>query len=157
MHFMPRDIQAKRAGCLTLLCLTRSFGGRVRNIGGAACKLAGAPASRGSIGICTAHLAFGFFHSFCFGGFPDSTSRFLKREAAVLRSENFVPILYQNPAFDAFDDFCNLLESTSCETSESCQVRGSNPCRGASLFSITYETPARILYEWNELEEPLKL
>jgi hypothetical protein len=41
----------------------------------------------------------------------------------------FVPILYQNPAFDAFDDFSDFVESISCETSKSCQVRGSNPCQ----------------------------
>ena len=43
----------------------------------------------------------------------------------------FVPFLYQNTAFDAFDDFSDFLESISCETSKTCQVRGSNPCRGA--------------------------
>ena len=37
--------------------------------------------------------------------------------------------LYQDPAFEAFDDFSDFVESISCETSESCQVRGSNPCR----------------------------
>jgi hypothetical protein len=51
----------------------------------------------------------------------------------------FVPILYRDPAFDAFDDFSDIVESISCEGSESCQVRGSNPCRGANsqnwLFS----------------------
>jgi len=41
----------------------------------------------------------------------------------------FVPILYRDPAFSAFDDFSDFLESISCETSEYCQVRGSNPCR----------------------------
>src|ERR1700685_472733 len=45
----------------------------------------------------------------------------------------FVPILYQDPAFDAFDDFSDFVESISCEPSESCQVRGSNPCRGANV------------------------
>src|SRR5262249_8932575 len=44
---------------------------------------------------------------------------------------NFVHFLYQIPAFGAFDDFSDFLESISCETSKSCQVRGSNPCRGA--------------------------
>jgi hypothetical protein len=43
----------------------------------------------------------------------------------------FVPILYQDRAFDAFDDFSDFVESISCAPSESCQVRGSNPCRGA--------------------------
>ena len=40
---------------------------------------------------------------------------------------DFVP----RPAFEAFDDFSDFVESTSCEFSESCQVRspvGSNPC-----------------------------
>jgi hypothetical protein len=39
--------------------------------------------------------------------------------------------LYQMLAFGAVDDFHDFLESISCELSESCQVRGSNPCRGA--------------------------
>jgi hypothetical protein len=26
----------------------------------------------------------------------------------------FVPILYRDPAFEAFGDFCNLVESVSC-------------------------------------------
>jgi hypothetical protein len=34
----------------------------------------------------------------------------------------FVPILYQMPAFEAFDDFSDFLESASCVTSKSCQV-----------------------------------
>ena len=41
----------------------------------------------------------------------------------------FVHFLYQMPAFDAFDDFYDFVESITCETSKSCQVRGSNPCR----------------------------
>src|SRR5271163_1254033 len=49
----------------------------------------------------------------------------------------FVPILYQIPAFDAFDDFSDFVESITCRTLESCQVRGSNPCRGAT-FRFTY-------------------
>src|SRR5215831_7972562 len=40
-----------------------------------------------------------------------------------------VPILYHEPAFEAFDDFSDFLESISCETSKTCQVRGSNPCQ----------------------------
>jgi hypothetical protein len=39
----------------------------------------------------------------------------------------FVPILYQEPAFDAFDDFSDFLESISCETSKIWQVRGLKP------------------------------
>jgi hypothetical protein len=38
------------------------------------------------------------------------------------RKKYFVPILYQIPAFGAFDDFSDFLESKSCETSKSCQV-----------------------------------
>ncbi len=49
----------------------------------------------------------------------------------------FVPILYQDPAFDAFDDFSDFVESVTCETSKSCQVRGSNPCRGAKPFIVS--------------------
>src|SRR5437867_1240178 len=37
-------------------------------------------------------------------------------------------------ACDAFDDCGDFLESVSCETSKTCQVRGSNPCRGAIAF-----------------------
>jgi hypothetical protein len=44
-------------------------------------------------------------------------------------SKNFVPILYQNPAFDAFDDFSDFLESITCEASKACQARGSNSCQ----------------------------
>jgi hypothetical protein len=36
--------------------------------------------------------------------------------------------LYRDRDFEAFDDFSDFLESISCESSESCQVRGSNPC-----------------------------
>ena len=48
----------------------------------------------------------------------------------------FVPILYCGPAFEAFDDFSDFVESISCETSKTCQDRGSNPCRGAKYFSV---------------------
>jgi hypothetical protein len=34
--------------------------------------------------------------------------------------------LYHNPAFGAFDDFSDFVESISCETSKACQVRGSS-------------------------------
>jgi hypothetical protein len=54
----------------------------------------------------------------------------------------FVPILYQDRAFDAFDDFSDFVESISCETSESCQVRGSNPCRGAKHFGYKLAFPS---------------
>jgi len=43
----------------------------------------------------------------------------------------FVPILYGERDFDAFDDFCNFVESVSYGVSKTCQVRGSNTCRGA--------------------------
>ena len=48
----------------------------------------------------------------------------------------FVHFLYQNRAFGAFDDFSDFVESVSCETSKSCQVRGSNPCRGATCLGV---------------------
>jgi len=51
-------------------------------------------------------------------------TRRLKRSLA---RKLFVPILYQNPAFDAFDDFSDFLESITCEISKVCQVRGSIP------------------------------
>jgi hypothetical protein len=44
-----------------------------------------------------------------------------------------VPILYRELALEAFDDFSDFLESISCETLKSCQGRGSNPCRGATV------------------------
>jgi hypothetical protein len=47
----------------------------------------------------------------------------------------FVHFLYQIPAFDALDDFYDFLESITYETSKSCQVRGSNPCRGATRIN----------------------
>jgi hypothetical protein len=56
------------------------------------------------------------------------------RGPRTIGQKTFVPILYRNHAFEAFDDFSDFVESTSCEPSESCQVRGSNPCRGANLF-----------------------
>ena len=49
---------------------------------------------------------------------------------------NFVPILYRKPAFGAFDDFSDFVESVSYGASESCQVRGSKPCRGAKLVPV---------------------
>jgi hypothetical protein len=38
------------------------------------------------------------------------------------RLDYFVPILYQDPAFEALDDFSDFVESISCETSKTCQV-----------------------------------
>ena len=59
----------------------------------------------------------------------------------------FAPFLYQNPAFDAFDDFSDFVESISCETSKSCQVRGSSPRRGAILCSQPVaEIRVRVVY-----------
>ena len=43
--------------------------------------------------------------------------------------------------FEAFDDFSDFVESISCETSKSCQVRGSNPCRGATLSHVRTDVP----------------
>jgi hypothetical protein len=65
---------------------------------------------------------------------PFSFGFFLVR-FAYRREKLFVPILYQIPAFEAFDDFSDFLESISCETSKTCQVRGSNPCRGATSWN----------------------
>ena len=60
-----------------------------------------------------------------------------KEHARLLsRKKNFVPILYREVAFEAFDDFSDFLESISYETSKSCQVRGSNPCRGANFSRL---------------------
>jgi len=33
-----------------------------------------------------------------------------------------VPLLYREPAFEAFDDFSDFVESISCEPSKICQV-----------------------------------
>src|SRR5579863_8092659 len=57
----------------------------------------------------------------------------LKRDASQVGAKFFVPILYLVHDFGAFGDFSDFVESISCEISESCQVRGSNPCRGAIL------------------------
>jgi hypothetical protein len=45
-----------------------------------------------------------------------------------------VPILYRDRDFGALGDFEDFLESVSYGTSKTCQVRGSNPCRGAILW-----------------------
>jgi uncharacterized protein YbcV (DUF1398 family) len=47
-------------------------------------------------------------------------------------SDSGFDFLYRNPAFDAFEGFSDFVESIRCETSESCQVRDSDPCRGAT-------------------------
>ena len=57
----------------------------------------------------------------------------ISKRAVEQEDKIFVPILYRYPAFEAFDDFSDFVESISYETSKSCQVRGSNPCRGANL------------------------
>lgn len=46
----------------------------------------------------------------------------------------FVPILYRGRAFEAFDEFGDFLESITSGASKSCQDRGSNPCRGATVL-----------------------
>ncbi len=56
-----------------------------------------------------------------------------------IRGEYFVPILYREPAFEAFDDFCDHVESVSCRIQKPCQDRGSNPCPDADAVA-----PARI-------------
>ena len=50
------------------------------------------------------------------------------RQTFAISKKNFVPILYRDRDFEAFDDLSDFVESISCEPSESCQVRGSNPC-----------------------------
>jgi hypothetical protein len=61
------------------------------------------------------------------------------------------------PAFCAFDDFSDFVESISCETSKSCQVRGSNPCRGATcsgaetlspLFNAVLDPELGCCFKW---------
>ena len=51
------------------------------------------------------------------------------REAGFHGEKVFVHFLYEEPAFDYFDDF---VESITSKTSKSCQVRGSNPCPGST-------------------------
>src|SRR6267154_4987657 len=58
----------------------------------------------------------------------------------------FVPILYRYPAFDALDDFRDFLESITCEASKTCQVRGSNPCRGARFQDRDLSRSSPFLY-----------
>jgi hypothetical protein len=57
------------------------------------------------------------------------------------RPNIFVHFLYRKRDFDAFDDFSDFVESISCVTSEFCQVRGSNPCRGAKHFDRLITLP----------------
>jgi hypothetical protein len=45
--------------------------------------------------------------------------------------------------FEAFDNFSDFVESVTCETSKICQVRGSNPCRGAKLLPYEPDLPNR--------------
>src|SRR5262245_18961266 len=67
----------------------------------------------------------------------------LKRDASqVLVRKIFVLILYQTPAFGAFDDFDDFLESISCGTSKTCQVCGSNPCLGAKFLNRVRTPPS---------------
>jgi len=56
-----------------------------------------------------------------------------------LWNKTAVRILYRVPAFEGFDYFSDFVESINYGTSETCQERGSNPCRGArALLSIVY-------------------
>jgi hypothetical protein len=49
---------------------------------------------------------------------------------------SFVPILYGERDFDAFDNVDDFVESVSYGSYKICQVRGSNPCRGAKSQRI---------------------
>ena len=63
---------------------------------------------------------------------------------------NFVPILYLDPAFEAFCDFNCFVESVSCESSKSCQVRGSIQFVPRSCFdhrSQQHDPPASVKHE----------
>ena len=65
--------------------------------------------------------------------FVRSLGRQLPRTAAPEGwVKRIVPYFYRDPAFEVFDDFSDFLESVSCETSKSCQVRGSGLCRGST-------------------------
>jgi hypothetical protein len=87
----------------------------------------------GPVGRREAYTAWSANHSTARSGIGPAISQFCVRQGRLLSSirEKFVRILYRDPAFEAFDDFSNFVESISCGSSESCQVRGSNPCRGA--------------------------
>jgi hypothetical protein len=56
-----------------------------------------------------------------------------KRIRPIQAEKLFVHFLYQIPIFGALDDFDDFVESISCESSKTCQVCGSNPCRGATF------------------------
>ena len=60
-----------------------------------------------------------------------------RRESKPFRGirpiNEIVPILYGERDFDAFDNFGDFVESVSYGSSKTCQVRGSNPCRGAII------------------------
>src|SRR5580692_2046230 len=68
-----------------------------------------------------------------------------RRESKPFRGirhiNEIVPILYRDRDFEAFDDFSDFVESISCESSESCQVRGLNPCRRATCFGAETLSP----------------
>ena len=53
-------------------------------------------------------------------------------------SMQIVPILYGERDFGAFGDFDDFVESVSYGVFKTCQVRGSNPCRGATYFARTF-------------------
>jgi hypothetical protein len=52
-----------------------------------------------------------------------------------------VPILYGERDFDAFGTFCDFVESVSYGSYKTCQVRGSNPCRGAKAKQENLRRP----------------
>src|ERR1700678_211066 len=64
-----------------------------------------------------------------------------QRESKAFRGIRFindlqmqiVQILYRERDFDAFGDFGDFVESVSCGTTRTCQVRVSNPSRGATV------------------------
>jgi hypothetical protein len=55
----------------------------------------------------------------------------------------FVPILYRDPAFEAFGDFSNFVESVSYGTSKTCQVRGFESIKFPLGFIEVYQRSRR--------------
>ena len=84
----------------------------------------------------------------------------LKRDAREICGKTFCTDFVQDRAFDAFDDFSDFVESISCETSKSCQVRGSNPCRGAippMTFMSRITTPFSVHSTASDIIEGINL
>jgi len=68
----------------------------------------------------------------------DTRCKVSKESFPFFRSKKkFVHFLYRERDFGAFDVFNDFVESISCETSKSCQVRGSSPPPGSQPFNFS--------------------